>query len=887
MAHFSPRDTEIIAKAFLGEPNKALSRGDDLRFGTNGSTSVDLAKSEWYDHEHGDGGDMIKLIRRSNGDSYRMAIRWLQRQGIEDIDAKNGNGDGNGDGRARGNGHARGNGGEHARDIPYNPAADPLKGVKFKKGGEGSGDGAEHNVDAKFRFVQAWTYTDENGAELFEVVRQENGAVGADGKRLKRYLQRRKPTPTEPPEDIKGGYVWSVKGVRQVPYRLPELLDAIRRGLTVYIAEGEKCADALAELGVPATTGPMGANKFTDELARYFKDADVAVLPDNDEPGRAHAKQVRDKLQGIAWRVRAVELPGLPQKGDIADFIAGGGTLEQLLALVDAAADVEVAEQERNIPQRKRKKAMAPASSDERGPIMTLLDAALASDEPEPPMRDLDNHMVEVLLREPLGLHALTADAANDEDDENSRLPPPPTHMITAHDSCSLALLIEEHIEFVRTLKGGGERQVALQSIFINHYMAYRNSKLPKVGALMTLPVVLPNGELLATNGLDRKRKIVFRIEPGIVDLAPRGKILGAEVAEAMTFLCDEWLCDVQAGFESKCVLIALALSCLERLLLPERPAFFVTAGKRGGGKTTALNMLAAAITGSRAAAMAWSPDPNERRKALLPLLRQNCPMVVFDNIKKGAAISCPHIEKILTCETYEDRVLGESRTERASAATILTFTGNNVGPKGDLSSRSLIARIDVDRPDPENREFKHPDPIAWTLDHRGQILAALYTLLLGARQKKEQPQGRFKAWQKLVGAAIEHAADLVGQPVNFAKMFLAVEADDEESESVVDVLHALNAKWPRGAHFRSAYVAEYIKTEGDECDATRTLKAFIDPRGEGKASSAVTVTARLRAIVDAPQTVNGEQWTLRSGRDSANVREFWVETRGSDLLPL
>lgn len=232
--------------------------------------------------------------------------------------------------------------------------------------------------------------------------------------------------------------------------------------------------------------------------------------------------------------------------------------------------------------------------------------------------------------------------------------------------------------------------------------------------------------------------------------------------------------------------------------------------------------------------------------------------------------------------------MLGESRTERASAATILTFTGNNVGPKGDLSSRSLIARIDVDRPDPENRDFQHPDPIGWTLDHRGQILAALYTLLIGnPRQEKERLQGRFKAWQRLVGGAVEYAANLVGQPVHFAKMFLAVEADDEESESVVDVLKAMDAKWPCGARFRSAYVAEYIKTEGDECDTARTLKAFIDPRGEGKASSAVTVTARLRAIVDAPQPVNGEQWTLRSGRDSANVREFWIETRGSDLLPL
>ncbi|MFO1125758.1 MAG: hypothetical protein U1E25_11035 [Methylocystis sp.] len=39
----------------------------------------------------------------------------------------------------------------------------------------------------------------------------------------------------------------------------------------------------------------------------------------------------------------------------------------------------------------------------------------------------------------------------------------------------------------------------------------------------MTMPIMLPNGELLATNGLDKKRKIVFRIEPDIVKLLPKG----------------------------------------------------------------------------------------------------------------------------------------------------------------------------------------------------------------------------------------------------------------------------------------------------------------------------------------------------------------------------
>jgi hypothetical protein len=38
---------------------------------------------------------------------------------------------------------------------------------------------------------------------------------------------------------------------------------------------------------------------------------------------------------------------------------------------------------------------------------------------------------------------------------------------------------------------------------------------------------------------------------------------------------------------EGKAILIALGMSILERVLFSARPTFFVTAGLRGGGKTT------------------------------------------------------------------------------------------------------------------------------------------------------------------------------------------------------------------------------------------------------------------------------------------------------------
>ena len=107
-------------------------------------------------------------------------------------------------------------------------------------------------------------------------------------------------------------------------------------------------------------------------------------------------------------------------------------------------------------------------------------------------------------------------------------------------------------------------------------------------------------------------------------------------------------------------------------------------------------------------------------------------PYILWDNIARGAQISCAHIESSCTSNFYSDRKLGVSEMVATAATSIHFFTGNNISPGGDLASRSLCVRIEVERPDPENREFQHPDPVGWTEQNRAKILRALYTILLG-----------------------------------------------------------------------------------------------------------------------------------------------------------
>jgi hypothetical protein len=181
--------------------------------------------------------------------------------------------------------------------------------------------------------VANYIYRDESGSPLFAVARYEyqnldGSFVLKDGKRKKTFKQRR-PDPANP-----GGSIPNVEGVRVIPYRLPGLIEAIGNGHTVLIVEGEAKVDLLWSWNVPATCNAAGAKKWRAEHAEFLRNADVVIIPDNDDAGRDHADVVAKSLQEIAKSVRVLELPGLGPKGDTIDWTNAGGTVEQLHDLI-------------------------------------------------------------------------------------------------------------------------------------------------------------------------------------------------------------------------------------------------------------------------------------------------------------------------------------------------------------------------------------------------------------------------------------------------------------------------------------------------------------------------------------------------------------------------
>jgi hypothetical protein len=172
------------------------------------------------------------------------------------------------------------------------------------------------------KIVKTYDYLDESGTLLFQAVRYEP----------KDFRQRR--------PDGKNGWLWNLDGARRVLYRLPELLRADKHKW-VFIVEGEKDVDRLYDEGLVATTCAMGAVKWDDNYSEFLNDRKVVVIPDNDEAGKRHAKAVAKSLTRAGVKARILELPGLPEKGDVSDWLDNGGDKGKLLQLIETTRPPE------------------------------------------------------------------------------------------------------------------------------------------------------------------------------------------------------------------------------------------------------------------------------------------------------------------------------------------------------------------------------------------------------------------------------------------------------------------------------------------------------------------------------------------------------------------
>jgi hypothetical protein len=145
---------------------------------------------------------------------------------------------------------------------------------------------------------------------------------------------------------------WEPLGVKMAPLALYNVaaVNRVRANggkLTVIVLEGERKCDelsaALAKAGrldMIAVASMTGA-KVTpcDAALGALAGCDMVLWPDNDDDGRRHMQRIGARLDALdttGWRW--LDWPDAPEKGDAADYLATGGTVASLDALIRSQA---------------------------------------------------------------------------------------------------------------------------------------------------------------------------------------------------------------------------------------------------------------------------------------------------------------------------------------------------------------------------------------------------------------------------------------------------------------------------------------------------------------------------------------------------------------------
>lgn len=185
-------------------------------------------------------------------------------------------------------------------------------------------DAGTKKHDWRHRKVAEYEYRGEFGELLFAVARCALKGNGCQG------FRQWRPDPTK-----RSGKTWTrtlPDGSRVgegIPYRLPEL-HAADPLLTRYIVEGEKDADRLWSLGLPATCNAQGAGKWTEQHASWFCYWDVTVVTDRDQPGWNHANQV---VATLMTEARSITVVRAKTGKDLSDHLDAGHSLDDLVTV--------------------------------------------------------------------------------------------------------------------------------------------------------------------------------------------------------------------------------------------------------------------------------------------------------------------------------------------------------------------------------------------------------------------------------------------------------------------------------------------------------------------------------------------------------------------------
>jgi hypothetical protein len=531
-------------------------------------------------------------------------------------------------------------------------------------------------------------------------------------------------------------------------YRLNEL----RLDERIFVVEGEKAADAGAAIGLNVTTSAHGAQSAAKSDWKPIAGVAVVILPDNDAQGAHYAESVRAQIAQISPSVelRIVELPGLPEHGDLFDFIAesraAGRGEDEVLESIQALADAAKAEHDAHASSLPSTDGR-PEIRLEPGELHRVVDEAEAA---------LLSHSADKIFR--FGEELVRVD-----------IPPPlagvpPQPRITALTAPNLAEDITRAAKLVRfDQRSDGYRRSDCPDKVATSLLHRRGRwRAPELTGLISAPALRADGSIVDQPGYDATSGLLFA--PGGVEFPSISAQPTPTDARAALDALGELVRDFPfVDPADRAAALALLVTACVRRTLRSAPMFAIRAPTMGSGKSLLARLAGILASGRMPGVVGVPPGNDERRKTYLALLLEGEPVIVLDNISEP--FEDDNLCSILTEPRWKSRVLGVSRSATVPTNALWIVTGNNLVIRGDLTTRVVPCDLDPRCERPEERAFDR-DLDSWAATHRPRLVVAALTVVrayvvAGSPSQRLPVFGRFERWSETVRSALVWCGEL------------------------------------------------------------------------------------------------------------------------------
>jgi hypothetical protein len=283
-----------------------------------------------------------------------------------------------------------------------------------------------------------------------------------------------------------------------------------------------------------------------------------------------------------------------------------------------------------------------------------------------------------------------------------------------------------------------------------------------RLDAVVTHPVLLPDGSILATPGYDPTSRLYASLPTWLTLKIPErpGK---ADVTAALATLADV-LRDfpfLNASYRSAWLaglLTPLAFFAFEG----PSPLFLIDSNVRGVGKGLLADVIALIVSGQRFPTMSYTNDKEELRKQITSLAVEGATSVLLDNL--AGPVGNDVFDRALTSDRWKDRLLGGNRVYDGPLDLVWYATGNNVQLHADTARRVCHICLETEDERPETKTgFKFTNLREHVRQNRGSLLSAALTILrawiVAGKPKHGLPNwGSFEEWSSLVREVIVFA---------------------------------------------------------------------------------------------------------------------------------